>query len=216
VVVLAAARPADAAIDAVYSGASRLLAKATFIAGNPADAPDLQRAGVTRARSVLVLTQSKASASADGADNLSDDTEGIMVAATVFKLAPLAHVFAGRVTEILFRFEVCASWNSSVSQLRQRCLRGRPSRREVARGAHCARWWWSRALAVARRALRTWRRWQRCRQRRRGSLGSEGTGARLPHSRCQRRERFRDSRLVARQRSLSGHGERCTRLERED
>jgi voltage-gated potassium channel len=97
VVILASAKPADAAINACYAGASRLLNKVTFITGNPSDASDLIKAGVTTSRAVLILTQSKPAASADGQDNLSDDTEGILITSTVYNIAPLAHV----ITEVL-------------------------------------------------------------------------------------------------------------------
>jgi len=97
VVILASAKPADAAINACYAGASRLLSKVTFISGNPSDATDLIKAGVTTSRAVLILTQSKPAASADGQDNLSDDTEGILITSTVYNIAPLAHV----ITEVL-------------------------------------------------------------------------------------------------------------------
>jgi len=97
VVILASAKPADAAINACYAGASKLLSKVTFITGNPSDATDLIKAGVTTSRAVLILTQSKPAASADGQDNLSDDTEGILITSTVYNIAPLAHV----ITEVL-------------------------------------------------------------------------------------------------------------------
>jgi len=97
VVILAAAKPADGAINAMYAGSSRLLNKVTFITGNPADASELLKAGAATARAAIVLTQSKPAASADGSDNLSDDTEAIMITATLSKLAPSLHV----ITEIL-------------------------------------------------------------------------------------------------------------------
>jgi hypothetical protein len=97
VVILAGAKPADANINAMYPGSARLLSKVTFITGSASDAGDLLKAGVTTARAALVLTQSKPAASADGADNLSDDTEAIMITATLHKLAPLLHVM----TEVL-------------------------------------------------------------------------------------------------------------------
>lgn len=97
VVILAAAKPADGAINAMYAGSARLLNKVTFITGNPADASELLKAGAATARAAIVLTQSKPAASADGSDNLSDDTEAIMITATLSKLAPSLHV----ITEIL-------------------------------------------------------------------------------------------------------------------
>lgn len=97
VVVLTPTAPAAAALNAMCSGASDLFSRVTFLAGSPADPVDLLRAGVLGARAAIVLTQAKASASADGADNLSDDTETIMITAVIHKLNPSLHI----VTELL-------------------------------------------------------------------------------------------------------------------
>ena len=81
----------------MYSGSSSLLSSVTFMIGSPSDPSDLLRAGVMHAASAVILTQSKATVSADGADNLSDDTEAIMATAVMHKLNPGLHV----VTELL-------------------------------------------------------------------------------------------------------------------
>jgi hypothetical protein len=97
VVVLAPSKPPEGALNAFYAGAGALLGAVTFLAGSPADPSDLLRAGVLGARAAVVLTQNKAAASADGADNLSDDTEAILVTSVIHKLNPVLHV----VTELL-------------------------------------------------------------------------------------------------------------------
>jgi hypothetical protein len=97
VVVLAAAKPTDAAANAMYQGSSVLLNKVTFIVGNPAEASDLLKAGVMTARAAIILTASKPTASADGSDNLSDDTDAIVTSSIIGKLNPGLHI----VTEIL-------------------------------------------------------------------------------------------------------------------
>lgn len=94
VVILAPAKPADASINACYPGSSRLLSKVTFISGSPSDAGDLLKAGIMTARTCLILTQSKATVTADGSDNLSDDTEAIMATAVTTKLNPALHVIS--------------------------------------------------------------------------------------------------------------------------
>lgn len=88
IVVLAMSKPADAAINAFYPGASRLLSRVTFIQGNPAEAADLLKAGVQTARAAIILTGSKPSVSADGGDNLTDDCDAIVTASIINKLAP--------------------------------------------------------------------------------------------------------------------------------
>ena len=90
--VLAPAKPSDAAVNAVYAGSSALLSRVSFIAGSPSEAADLLRAGALTARSAVILSASKASASADGSDNLNDDTDVIVATATLYKLNPELHV----------------------------------------------------------------------------------------------------------------------------
>lgn len=97
IVILAPAKPADAAMNALYPGSSALLSRCTFLTGNPSEAQDLIRAGVMSARAAVVLNGSKASSSADGSDNLSDDTDAIVTTATIVKLNPALYV----ITELL-------------------------------------------------------------------------------------------------------------------
>jgi hypothetical protein len=97
IVVLAASKPSEAAINAMHSGSSALLAKVTFLTGSASDPVDLLKAGIMSARAALVLTLNKPAASADGSDNLSDDTEAIMATAVIHKLNPRLHC----VTELL-------------------------------------------------------------------------------------------------------------------
>ena len=49
------------------------------------------------ARAAVILTSSKPAASADGSDNLSDDTDAIVTASTIYKLNPSLHL----ITELL-------------------------------------------------------------------------------------------------------------------
>ena len=90
--VLAPSKPADAAVNAMYAGSSSLLSRVTFVSGSPSEAVDLLRAGVLTARSAVVLNASKVSASADGSDNLNDDTDAIVATSTIFRLNPSLHV----------------------------------------------------------------------------------------------------------------------------
>jgi hypothetical protein len=91
VVVLAAAKPSDAALNAMYPGSSKLLARVTFLAGSPSEAGDLIRAGVMTARAAVVLTASKSSGQDD---NLADDSDAIVTSSTLFKLNPGLHVIS--------------------------------------------------------------------------------------------------------------------------
>lgn len=92
IVVLAPSKPSDASLNAMYPGSATLLSRVTFIAGNPAEAGDLLRAGVQTARAAVILTGSKASASPDGGDNLTDDCDAIVTASVIGKLAPGLHI----------------------------------------------------------------------------------------------------------------------------
>ena len=83
-------------VNAVYAGSSALLSRVSFIAGSPSEAADLLRAGALTARSAVILSASKVSASADGSDNLNDDTDVIVATATLYKLNPELHVVRGR------------------------------------------------------------------------------------------------------------------------
>ncbi|RYG41435.1 hypothetical protein EON68_03095, partial [archaeon] len=74
-----------------------MLARTTFIKGSPAEAADLLKAGVMTARGAVVLTSSKPTVTADGSDNLSDDTDAIVTTAIISKLNPGLHV----ITELL-------------------------------------------------------------------------------------------------------------------
>lgn len=90
VVVLAPAKPSDAALNAMYPGSAKLLARVTFLAGSPSEAGDLIRAGVMTARAAVVLTSAKSS----GDDNLADDSDAIVTSSTLFKLNPGLHVIS--------------------------------------------------------------------------------------------------------------------------
>jgi len=97
IVVLAPAKPSDAALNSMYPGSARLLGRVTYLAGSPSEAADLLRAGVLTARAAVVLTTSKPTITADGSDNLSDDSDAIVTAAVIAKLNPGLHV----ITELL-------------------------------------------------------------------------------------------------------------------
>lgn len=69
------------------------MSRVTFLTGSPSEASELLRAGVLTARAAVVLSGTgKPAASADGGDNLSDDTDAIVTASTVVKLNPSLHV----------------------------------------------------------------------------------------------------------------------------
>ena len=96
-VLLSPAKPAEGVLNAIYAGSGALLGKVTYIAGSPGDPLNLLRAGVMTARAAVILTLNKPAASADGSDNLSDDTEAILATAVMHKLNPRLHC----ITELL-------------------------------------------------------------------------------------------------------------------
>jgi len=134
VIVLAAAKPTDAAMNAMYAGSSLLLSRVTFLTGSPGDTAELVRAGVMGAKCAVVLTQAKPSVSADGSDNLSDDTEAIMTTAMLHKLNPSLHI----TTELLhgghapFILPVGASLNDAQRQAFAHILEEREAGRQRA------------------------------------------------------------------------------------
>lgn len=92
VVILAPSLPAEASINAIYAGSAGLLRQVTHIVGSAADPSDLRRAGALTARSAIILTSAKPTVSADGNDNLSDDTEAIMITSVLHAMNPALHV----------------------------------------------------------------------------------------------------------------------------